>query len=106
MVEGDVSDQARQALTNMKAILEEAGSSMEKVSKVTVLLTDMAVFSQVNAVYKTFFSADPKPARACFAVKALPAGGEYNAVLVTRCLLLHGFLHSHACRPSPARQPW
>jgi 2-iminobutanoate/2-iminopropanoate deaminase len=73
-VDGDVTDQARQALKNMKAILEEAGTSMEKVIKVTVFLQDMNDFKAVNEVYGGFFTANP-PARSAVEVAALPLGG-------------------------------
>jgi len=73
-VDGDVTDQARQALKNMKAILKEAGTSMEKVIKVTVFLQDMGDFKAVNEVYGTFFTAKP-PARSAVEVAALPLGG-------------------------------
>lgn len=69
----DVPAAAKQSLTNMKAILEEAGSSMEKVCKVTIYLADMSSFAQLNEVYATFFK-EPYPARSCFAVKELPKG--------------------------------
>ena len=67
----DIATQTRQSLTNVKSILEAAGYSMADVVKTTVLLADMADFADMNAVYAEFFS-DPFPARACFAVKALP----------------------------------
>ena len=80
-VEGDVTDQARQALKNLKAILEAAGSSLEAVTKTTVFLQDMNDFKRVNAVYAEFFSAAP-PARSAVQVAALPLGGlvEIEAV--------------------------
>ena len=83
-VEGDVTDQARQALKNLKAILEEAGSSLEKVTKVTLFLQDMNDFKRVNEVYGEFFTANP-PARSAVQVAALPLGGlvEIEAVAVT-----------------------
>ena len=67
----DIATQTRQSLTNVKSILEAAGSSLADVVKTTVLLADIADFAAMNAVYAEFFS-DPFPARACFAVKALP----------------------------------
>lgn len=73
IVEGGVVAQARQVLTNMKNIIEAAGSDLTKVVKCTVLLVDIAHFAEVNAVYAEFFTENP-PARACFAVVALPAG--------------------------------
>jgi len=69
----DIATQARQSLTNVKAILEAAGYSLSDVVKTTVLLDDMANFAAVNAVYAEFFTENC-PARACFAAKALPQG--------------------------------
>src|SRR5690554_5318873 len=78
-----VAEQTAQALKNLQAILEAAGTDMAHVVKTTVFLTDMATFSEMNSVYATFFADDP-PARAAFAVKALPLGGrvEIEAVAV------------------------
>lgn len=69
----DIPGAATQALANLKAILEAAGSSMDKACKVTIFLADMSSFTQVNEVYATFFK-EPYPARSCFAVKDLPKG--------------------------------
>lgn len=71
MVEGGVEAEARQALTNLKAILEAGGSGLEKVVKTTVFLKDMADFARVNAIYAEFFVENP-PARSAVAVAALP----------------------------------
>ncbi|RMF90123.1 MAG: reactive intermediate/imine deaminase [Nitrospinota bacterium] len=65
-----IEAQTRQTLENMQAVLEAAGSSLEKVVKATVFLTDMQQFAQMNAVYKTFFPQNP-PARSCVGVSAL-----------------------------------
>lgn len=72
-VEGGVKEQARQSLTNVKAILEEAGLTLDNVVKTTVFLADMNDFADVNAVYAEFF-AEPYPARLAVAVKTLPKG--------------------------------
>ena len=78
-----VAEQTAQVLKNLQAILEAAGTDLAHVVKTTVFLTDMATFSEMNTVYATFFADDP-PARAAFAVKALPLGGrvEIEAVAV------------------------
>jgi 2-iminobutanoate/2-iminopropanoate deaminase len=83
LVEGDVTDQARQALKNLQAILEAAGSSLEQVVKVTVFLKDINDFKRVNEVYAEFFTTQP-PARSAVQVAALPLGGlvEIEAVAV------------------------
>ena len=69
----DIATQTRQSLTNLKAIVEEAGYTLADVVKTTVLLANMGDFAAMNAVYADFF-CDNKPARACFAVKDLPRG--------------------------------
>ena len=71
----EISAAARQSLENVKAILEEAGSSMDKVVKCNVYLSDINDFAAVNEVYKEFFG-DHKPARSAVQVGALPLGGE------------------------------
>lgn len=73
LVEGGVSAQARQALENIKTIIEAAGACMDDVVKTTVFLTDISDFGAVNEVYGQFFQVAP-PARSCFAVAALPKG--------------------------------
>ncbi len=69
--EGGVQEQTRQALTNAKAILEAAGSGLDKVVKTTVLLKDIKDFVPMNEVYAEFFESDC-PARAAYQVAALP----------------------------------
>lgn len=71
--EGGIKEQTRQSLTNVKAILEEAGLTLSSVVKTTVFLADMADFADMNAVYAEFF-AEPFPARSAVAVKTLPKG--------------------------------
>ncbi len=72
-VEGGIKKQTRQSLTNVKAILEEAGLSMGDVVKTTVFLADMNDFADMNSVYAEFFT-EPYPARSAVAVKSLPKG--------------------------------
>lgn len=72
-VEGGIQEQTRQSLTNVKAILAEAGLTMGDVVKTTVFMADMNDFAAMNAVYSEFF-AEPYPARSAVAVKALPKG--------------------------------
>lgn len=72
MPEG-VEEQTKQSLENVKAILAEAGLSMNHVIKTTVYLNNMALFSAMNKVYETYF-IDTYPARSAFAVKELPKG--------------------------------
>ena len=72
-VEGGIKEQTRQALTNVKAILEKAGLTMSQVVKTTVFMADMGDFADMNAVYAEFFD-EPYPARSAVAVKTLPKG--------------------------------
>ncbi|WP_422657584.1 RidA family protein [Paenibacillus sp. EC2-1] len=69
-----VLEQAKQSLSNVKAILEEAGYGMEHVVKTTVFLKDMNDFQTVNEVYATFF-VEPYPARSAVQVAKLPKDG-------------------------------
>ncbi|MCL2651339.1 MAG: RidA family protein [Candidatus Azobacteroides sp.] len=73
-VSGGVKEQTEQVFKNIKAILKEAGSSLDNVVKTTVFLFDMADFAVMNEVYGKEFSA-PYPARSAVAVKTLPKNG-------------------------------
>lgn len=73
LVGDDLDGQARQAIENMKHILEAAGSGLDRVVAVEVYLTDMGEFADFNAIYAEYFAAH-KPARAAVAVSALPKG--------------------------------
>ena len=72
LVEGDIQAQAHQVFKNLTAVLEEAGTSMDKAVKTLCLLDDMGDFAAFNEVYAQYFTE--KPARSCFAVEALPKG--------------------------------
>ncbi|MBR4925730.1 MAG: RidA family protein [Prevotella sp.] len=72
-VEGGIKEQTRQSLSNVQAILREAGLTMNDVIKTTVFLADMNDFAEMNSVYAEFFS-NPYPARSAVAVKTLPKG--------------------------------
>ncbi len=78
-----IEAQTRQSLTNLRHILEEAGSSLSDVVKTTVLLQDMGDFAAMNAVYAEFFTQE-MPARMCYEVARLPMGAqvEIDAVAV------------------------
>ena len=69
------ADQARQSLTNIKSILEAAGTSLDKVVRVGIFMTDLADFKPVNEVYATFFTENC-PARSTVQVAALPLGAK------------------------------
>ena len=72
-VEGGIKEQTRQSLTNVQAILREAGTDLNRVVKTTVFLSDIANFAAMNEVYAEFFTA-PFPARSAVAAKDLPNG--------------------------------
>jgi 2-iminobutanoate/2-iminopropanoate deaminase len=67
-----ITEQAEKACRNIKAILEEAGTSCDKVVKANCYLTDIAYFNEFNAVYEKYFPHHP--ARTCVSVSALPLG--------------------------------
>ena len=71
-ISDNIKDQARASLTNVRAILEAAGTSLEKVVKTTCFLADMKDFAAFNEVYAAYFTS--YPARSCVAVKDLPKG--------------------------------
>ncbi len=71
----DIESQTRQALENLKAVLEASGSCLEHAVKMTVYLSDMAEFARMNAVYGSFFPKAP-PARSAVQAAALPLGGR------------------------------
>jgi len=76
VIEGrTIEEQTDQVLRNLKAVLEAAGSSLDRVVKTTVFLADMNEFKRMNAVYTTYFPADP-PARSAVQVAALPLGAR------------------------------
>jgi 2-iminobutanoate/2-iminopropanoate deaminase len=83
LVGNDVTVQAEQALANLAAILEEAGSGMDRLVKVTVFLAEIGDWPAVNEIYSRLVP-EPFPARSAFAVKDLPKGArvEIEAVAV------------------------
>ena len=74
-MDNDVSKQTEQSMNNIKAILQEAGSSMEQVLRCGIFVTDLADFGTVNDMYASFFEGD-YPARATVQVAALPLGAK------------------------------
>lgn len=78
-----IEEQADNSLKNVKAVLEAAGSSMDKVVKTTVFLADMNDFAAMNGIYAKYFN-EPFPARSAVQVAKLPKGGlvEIEAVAV------------------------
>lgn len=80
----DIAGQTRQSLENIKAILSQAGCGLENVVKTTVLLADIGDFGAMNGVYAEYFTGTC-PARAAFAVKALPKGALVEIEAVAIC---------------------
>ena len=80
-----VEAQAHQALKNLGAILEEAGSGYNDVVKTTIFLKDMGDFALVNGIYSEYFNEE-KPARSCVEVARLPKDGlvEIEAIAVAK----------------------
>lgn len=82
---GGIEAQARRAIENLRAVLSEAGASLENVVKTTVFLKDLNDFAAFNAVYAEFFP-EPFPARSCVEVSRLPKDAlvEIEAIAVIR----------------------
>ena len=80
----DIESQTRQALENLKAVLEAGGSCLDGAIKTTVFLADMGEFSRMNAVYAQFFPKNP-PSRSAVQAAALPLGArvEIEAIALT-----------------------
>jgi 2-iminobutanoate/2-iminopropanoate deaminase len=74
---GGIEAETRQALTNLKVLVEAGGSTLDKVVKTTLFLTDIADFATVNRIYTEFFTAEP-PARSTVQVAALPGGASFE----------------------------
>jgi 2-iminobutanoate/2-iminopropanoate deaminase len=75
LVEGGIAEQTHRALRNLQAILEGAGSGLDRVAKTTVFMTDLGEFGAMNEVYAEYFTSDP-PARSTVQVAGLPAGAR------------------------------
>ena len=75
LVAGGIEEQTRRVWQNLAAVLEAAGSRLDRVVKTTVFMSDLGEFARMNAVYAEFFPAHP-PARSTIQVAALPKGGK------------------------------
>lgn len=75
LVQGEIEDETRQVLANLRAVLHAAGSSLERVVRATVYLADLSDFERVNAVYAESFGEQP-PARVCIEACGLPKGAR------------------------------
>lgn len=83
VVEGGLEAQAHQMFRNVKAVLAEAGLSLQNVVKTTVFMTDLGQFGALNAIYAEYF-AEPYPARSCVEVSALPKGVLVECEVIAR----------------------
>lgn len=82
-VEGDIAAQTEQVFDNLEAILRNCGSALAKVIKVTVFMTDLAEFADMNAVFARRFG-EHRPARSTVQVVALPTGARVEIEAVAR----------------------
>lgn len=82
LVTDDIKSETRQAMNNLKAILEAAGSTLEKVVKTTLFIKNMDDFPLVNEVYGEFFTQN-YPARACVEVARLPRDANFEVEAVS-----------------------
>jgi 2-iminobutanoate/2-iminopropanoate deaminase len=85
LVAGGVAEQTEQVLRNLQAVLEEAGSGLDRALKTTVFLTDLGTFGEMNDVYGRHLTA-PYPARSTIEVSALPAGASVEI----ECIAVRG----------------
>jgi len=83
LVRGPLEEEVARALENMKAVLEAAGSGLERVVKTTVFLTDLKDFEAMNVIYARYFGT-ARPARATVQVVALPRGARFEVDAVAR----------------------
>jgi len=81
IVEGSIEEQTRRVLENVKAVLEAAGSSMEKVVQSFVFMTNLSEFQAMNKVYESYFS-EPYPARVTVQVASLPKGAKIEISVI------------------------
>jgi len=84
LVKGSFSEQAERVFENLKAVVEAAGASLKDVVKVTLYITDISRFAEVNEVYARYFDGDVLPARACVEVSALPKEVDVEADAIVR----------------------
>jgi len=84
LVTDSVEAETRQVLSNLKAVLEAGGSSMDQVVKATVFLASMDDFPRMNGAYQEAFG-DHEPARACVAVRTLPKGVNVEIDAIATC---------------------
>jgi 2-iminobutanoate/2-iminopropanoate deaminase len=82
LVQGSIEAQAEQVFMNLRAVLAAADSSMDRVLRASIYLTDLSLFPRVNEVYARQFSEGPKPALSTIGVAALPLGAEIEVDVI------------------------
>lgn len=80
---GNIAEQTKECFSNLFSILDAANLTEANIVKVNVYLTDMKNFSEMNEVYKTYFS-EPYPARTCIAVQGLPLGADVEIEMIAK----------------------
>jgi 2-iminobutanoate/2-iminopropanoate deaminase len=85
LVEGSIGDQARRCLENLKIVCAERGAELSDAVRMSIYVTEISVFAEVNEAYGAYFESDP-PARTTIGVAALPAGAqiEMDAIVALR----------------------
>jgi len=81
LLEGTIEEQTKQIMSNLEAVLNNAGATFKDVVKTTIYTTDMSVYGKINAVYGSYFSA-PYPARETVCVKELPLGAKLEISMI------------------------
>ncbi len=82
LIYDDIKTETKQVMENLKAILDEAGMTFENIIKVTIFISDMDNFSQINEVYGTYFNDDTAPARECVQVARLPKDANVEISMI------------------------
>ena len=83
ILKGSITDQTKQVMKNVEAVLKEAGYSFSDIIKTTIFLTDLNDFQKVNEIYATCFNP-PFPARSCIQVAALPKGVDVEVEVLAK----------------------
>jgi len=84
LISGDIKEQTHQVMKNLKTVLRESKSSLEKVAFVRIYLVNFQDFDQMNEVYKSYFDIDKLPARTCIGVTGLAKGASVEIDLIAK----------------------
>ena len=84
LISGNIKEQTHQVMKNLKTVLREAKSSLEKVTCVRIYLVNFQDFDQMNEVYKSYFDIDKLPARTCIGVTGLAKGAPVEIDLIAK----------------------